>query len=95
MINKKAVLTVSYSGSETHFLPGGTGRGYAYNTFSPDYSEQFSGALTGIKLGGWRYRSLPPLRRPERYLCPGPQALPPVLRLQFFEHGRRWLQSLR
>jgi len=52
MINKKAVLTVAYSGSETHFLPGGSGRGYAFNTFSPDYSEQFSGALTGSNLVG-------------------------------------------
>jgi hypothetical protein len=52
MINKKAVLTVAYSGSETHFLPGGSGRGYAFNTFSPDYSEEFSGALTGSNLVG-------------------------------------------
>jgi hypothetical protein len=52
MINKKAVLTVAYSGSETHFLPGGAGRGFAFNTFSPDYSEQFSGALTGTALVG-------------------------------------------
>ena len=39
MINKKAVLTVSYSGSETHFLSGGGGRGYANNEFSPDYNR--------------------------------------------------------
>ena len=37
MINKKAVLTIAYSGSQTHFLPGGAGRGYATNTLSPDY----------------------------------------------------------
>ncbi len=36
-INKKAVFSADYSGSETHFLPGGSGRGYAQNTFSPDY----------------------------------------------------------
>jgi Carboxypeptidase regulatory-like domain len=36
-INKKAVLTLSYAGSQTHFLPGGSGRGYATNKYSPDY----------------------------------------------------------
>ena len=35
MLNKKAVLTVSYSGSETHFLGGGSGRGYANNSILP------------------------------------------------------------
>jgi hypothetical protein len=47
MINKKAVLTVAYSGSQTHFLPGGSGRGPATNTFSPDYLQQFKSSLTG------------------------------------------------
>ncbi|HEY4380740.1 MAG TPA: carboxypeptidase-like regulatory domain-containing protein [Acidobacteriaceae bacterium] len=46
MINKKAVLTVAYSGSQTHFLPGGSGRGYAINTFSPDFSQQYKASLT-------------------------------------------------
>ena len=45
MLNKKAVLTVAYSGTQTHFLPGGSGRGYAQNTYSPDYDEQYSGKL--------------------------------------------------
>jgi len=39
MINKKAVLSINYSGSQTHFLPGGAGRGYATNSYSPDYSQ--------------------------------------------------------
>ncbi len=47
MINKKAVLTIAYSGSQTHFLPHGSGRGYATNTFSPDYAQQYKGTLTG------------------------------------------------
>jgi len=47
MINKKAVLTVAYSGSQTHFLPGGAGRGYATNAPSPDIAEQYKGGLTG------------------------------------------------
>jgi hypothetical protein len=47
MINKKAVLTVAYSGSQTHFLPGGAGRGFATNAPSPDISEEYKGALTG------------------------------------------------
>ena len=40
-INKKAVFSADYSGSETHFLPGGSGRGFANNTFSPDYAQSF------------------------------------------------------
>jgi hypothetical protein len=47
MINKKAVLTVAYSGSQTHFLPGGAGRGYAENTISPDYAEEYKSSLGG------------------------------------------------
>jgi hypothetical protein len=39
MINKKAVLSINYAGSQTHFLPGGAGRGYATNAYSPDYSQ--------------------------------------------------------
>ena len=46
MINKKAVLTIAYSGSQTHFLPNGSGRGYALNTISPDYSQQYKSVLT-------------------------------------------------
>ena len=45
MINKKAVLTVAYAGSQTHFLPHGACRGYATNTISPDYTIQYGGAL--------------------------------------------------
>jgi Carboxypeptidase regulatory-like domain len=46
MINKKAVLTIAYSGSQTHFLPGGSGRGYAQNTISPDFSQEYKNNLT-------------------------------------------------
>ncbi len=46
MINKKAVLTVAYSGSQTHFLPGGSGRGYAQNTISPDFSQEYKNVLS-------------------------------------------------
>ena len=45
MINKKAVLSIDYAGSQTHFLPGGAGRGYATNGISPDY-----GPLLGLNL---------------------------------------------
>ncbi|MGD0798846.1 MAG: TonB-dependent receptor [Acidobacteriaceae bacterium] len=38
-INKKAVLSVNYAGSQTHFLPGGSGRGPAKNQYSPDYDN--------------------------------------------------------
>jgi hypothetical protein len=37
-INKKAVLSLNYAGSQTHFLPGGSGRGPANNEYSPDYN---------------------------------------------------------
>jgi hypothetical protein len=46
MINKKAVLSIAYSGSQTHFLPGGTGRGPATNGISPDYAMLLQGNLT-------------------------------------------------
>ena len=46
MINKKAVLTIAYAGSQTHFLPGGAGRGPATNAFSPDYIQQIKGSYT-------------------------------------------------
>jgi hypothetical protein len=36
MINRSAVLGINYVGSQTHFLPGGSGRGYATNSISPD-----------------------------------------------------------
>ena len=36
MINHSAVLSINYVGSQTHFLPGGSGRGYATNSISPD-----------------------------------------------------------
>jgi hypothetical protein len=41
------VLTVAYAGSQTHFLPHGAGRGYATNSYSPDYVQEYKGALTG------------------------------------------------
>ena len=47
LINKKAVLTINYAGSQTHFLPGGAGRGYAINTYSPDYGQELQTLLTG------------------------------------------------
>jgi hypothetical protein len=47
MINKKAVFTAAYSGSQTHFLPGGSGRGPATNSISPDTGQEYKGALTG------------------------------------------------
>jgi hypothetical protein len=56
MINKKAVLTVSYSGSETHFLGGGSGRGYANNEFSPDWNYYLAG---GYSTGGYYTGSSP------------------------------------
>jgi hypothetical protein len=40
MINKKAVLTINYAGSQTHFLPGGTSRGPARGAYSPDYGQE-------------------------------------------------------
>ncbi len=48
MINKKAVLSVNYAGSQTHFLANGSGRGYATNTFSPDYSNQLRSLLASV-----------------------------------------------
>jgi hypothetical protein len=53
MINKKAVLTIAYSGSQTHFLPHGSGRGYATNTVSPDYGQQYKGALNASLTGNF------------------------------------------
>ena len=47
MINKKAVLSVNYAGSQTHFLPGGAGRGPATNNISPDYYNELRAALGG------------------------------------------------
>ena len=53
MINKKAVLTVAYSGTQTHFLPHGSGRGYATNTISPDYGQQYKGFLSNNVPGNY------------------------------------------
>jgi hypothetical protein len=55
-INKKAVFSADYSGSETHFLPGGSGRGFANNTFSPDYDQSFG---TNTSVSGY-YGTTPP-----------------------------------
>lgn len=52
MINKQAVLTLAYSGSQTHFLPHGAGRGYATNTYSPDYLQQYKSQLTANGFAG-------------------------------------------
>jgi hypothetical protein len=51
MINKKAVLSVNYAGSQTHFLPGGAGRGPATNNISPDYYNELRSLLGGT-IGG-------------------------------------------
>jgi hypothetical protein len=45
MINRKAVLSVNYAGSQTHFLAGGSGRGPATNNISPDYANELRGIL--------------------------------------------------
>jgi len=47
MINKKANLSINYAGSETHFLPGGAGRGAQQNGFSPDYDSVLQGGVLG------------------------------------------------
>lgn len=52
MINKKAVLLIAYAGSQTHFLPGGAGRGFAKNTYSPDYVQQYKASLTASGFAG-------------------------------------------
>jgi len=39
-INKQGVISINYVGSQTHFLPNGTGRGAAQNSISPDYPAQ-------------------------------------------------------
>jgi hypothetical protein len=44
-INKKAVLSINYAGSQTHFLPGGSGRGPATNSYSPDYNVLLNSIL--------------------------------------------------
>jgi hypothetical protein len=66
MINKKANLQIAYSGSQTHFLPGGSGRGYATNTYSPDYSEEYKGGLTNSAPGYY----VPGLLYPIQSVCP-------------------------
>jgi hypothetical protein len=49
VINKKAVMTIAYSGTQSHFLPHGAGRGPATNAISPDTGQQYRGSL----VGGW------------------------------------------
>ena len=51
LINKKASLSVNYAGSQTHFLPGGAGRGPATNNISPDYYNELR-SLLGGGIGG-------------------------------------------
>ncbi len=62
LINKKASLQIAYSGSQTHFLPGGSGRGYATNTFSPDFDQLYRASLTAGGFAGTTspYPSTPP-----------------------------------
>jgi hypothetical protein len=50
MIDKSAVLSVNYAGSQTHFLAGGGNRGYATNTISPDYLVPLNQALPTTNL---------------------------------------------
>ena len=84
MINKKAVLTIAYAGSQTHFLPGGSGRGYATNTYSPDYALQFENSLTA---GGQARTAFSLPRRHHR--------VPSVPELGRWNHGlRRFSQAL-
>jgi hypothetical protein len=45
MINRSAVLSINYVGSQTHFLPGGSGRGYATNSISPDCIQPINAYL--------------------------------------------------
>jgi hypothetical protein len=45
-INKQGMVSINYVGSQTHFLPGGAGRGAATNSISPDY-----GAVLGSLVG--------------------------------------------
>jgi hypothetical protein len=59
MINKKAVFTIAYAGTQTHFLRGGSGRGYAQNTISPDWAGKLGGSLPN---NGF-YGSTPPYPR--------------------------------
>jgi hypothetical protein len=48
MIDKSAVLSVNYAGSQTHFLAGGGNRGYATNSVSPDYLVPLNTLLTQL-----------------------------------------------
>jgi len=45
MINKAGVLSINYVGSQTHFLPGGAGRGAATNSIPPEYSAMLNTLL--------------------------------------------------
>jgi len=45
-VNKQGVISINYVGSQTHFLPGGAGRGAAVNSISPDYPAQL-GSIIG------------------------------------------------
>ena len=103
-INKKAVFSADYSGSDTYFLPGGSGRGFAINTFSPDYlvgfgdSSATAGYYTGTTPTGGIITgsSLPTLRRPRRNPAAVPEALPAIQRIyrRLGKHRKRKLQLL-
>jgi len=56
MINKKSVFSANYAGTQTTSCTE-PGRGIATNTFSPDYSEEYSGRLT---LAGGTYAGANP-----------------------------------
>ncbi len=78
-INKKAVLTVAYAGSQTHFLHGGAGRGYATNSISPDYTIQYGGA--GRRLHHRLHQALLRASRTPGHPRPVPPSLPAVRHL--------------
>lgn len=44
-INRQGVFSLNYVGSQTHFLPGGTGRGYAVNSIPPEYGATLGSLL--------------------------------------------------
>jgi hypothetical protein len=76
MINKKAVFSANYSGTQTHFLPGGSGRGYAQNTYSPDYDQLFG---TNDSIAGYYCAGVPSTSVGYAAACPnGPVAPYPL-----------------
>ena len=89
MIDKAAVLSVNYAGSQTHFLAGGGNRGYATNSVSPDYLVPLGAELGSVgrkpcHAGSGPGRDprisppLPELRRTKRVGPQGAVAVSPV-----------------